>query len=299
VVQRRLRVRSMESFACLVEVRRGDPAKPPLFLVCWEGGRLVGYHDLVERLPRDQPVYGLRAPAFDGRTSRFGTLEELAAIFVGELRRFRPEPPYLLAGFCFGGTLAHEVALQLEAQDVSVAYLGLIESSPYGHGRPKRARPPQRERKAAWLRTFVGEEPSRKARMVWDYLFGRWSWWRRPLRKAAYATAVRTGWRWPGRIFNLNLITIRAALRSYVVTPSNARVTLFEGHDPAGPPLEPTVWARLAGGGVDLRVIPASGFRRHAAIMREPYIDDLARAFVEALGTSACPRRERDVSGVV
>lgn len=141
------------------------------------------------------------------------------------------------------------------------------------------------------VRTFWSEEASRKARMVWDYLFGRWSWWRRPLRQAAYDLVVRTGWTWPGRLFNLNLIEIRAALRNYVVSPSAAYITLFEGHDPAAALPEPTVWAALTAG-VALHLIRAPGFRRHAAIMRKPYVAELAREFDETLAEVAPPTQE-------
>ena len=283
-MRRRLRVRRLESYDCLVEVRPGAPGRPPLFLLCWTGGKLIAYHDLVERLPADQPVYGLRAPTFDGRTHRFASLEELAALFSEEIQRFWPEPPYFLAGYCFGGTLAHEVASQMAAADLPTAFLGMIESSPYGHGEPRRPRPSQLTREIAWFRAFVKEPFGRKARLLSVRLFGRWSWWRKRLRRGAYSLVLRTGWVWPGRLWNLNLLEIRSALLKYRVPRTDMRITLFEAHDPNDGPLEPTVWTRLVDQ-VELHVISAPGIG-HVSIMWRPYVEQLSEQFNERLSAA-------------
>jgi thioesterase domain-containing protein len=268
--------RKLDSYACLVALRP-EGSKPPLFLVCWEGGRLVGYRQLLKHLPGDVPVYGLRAPAFDGRTLLYSTLEELARVFLEEVRRFRPDPPYLFGGYCFGGTLAHEMARQLEAHGETVAFLGLIESSPYGHGEPRTPRPKWRNRQRAFAGKLAGHPVTAKARLIFARLFGRWSWWRRTLRRFAYRTVSRTGWGWLAHVWHLELIAIRRALPRYVAPTSNAHVTLFEAREPDDD-LGPTPWEQLAAGGVDTHPITAPGID-HVSIMHQPHVSQLALSF--------------------
>jgi len=287
---RRCAGRRLPSYDCLVELRGGGDTKPPVFLVCWAGGRLISYRDLVPRLPADQPLYGLRAPRFDGRTHLFSTLEELARLFVAEVRRFQPAGPYLFVGYCFGGTLAHEMVAQLEVQGERTLLLAAIESSPYGHGGPRARRTPM-ERRRAIVWKFFHSGVIAKLRLVGSHVFGRWGRPRRTIRSLAFALACRTGWRWPDRFCHLNLIAIRRALAGYVAPASNACMTLFEAHDPAHG-LEPSVWPKLAGGGVEINAITAPGIG-HVSIMHAPYVDELAarltRSIDETLSARAAP----------
>jgi thioesterase domain-containing protein len=55
-------------------------------------------------------------------------LEQIATNYVEELRRFQPEGPYFLGGFCFGGVLALEVAQQLSQAGQEVALVVMIQS---------------------------------------------------------------------------------------------------------------------------------------------------------------------------
>jgi thioesterase domain-containing protein len=284
----------LPAYECLVALRPGG-SRPPLFLVCWEGGRLVGYRDLVKRLPGDLPIYGLRAPRLDRRSALYPEprLEELARFFLAEVRRFQPKPPYLLGGYCFGGTLAHEMARQLEAEGQTTAFLGLIESSPYGHGEgPPKQRRKRIERERA---KFEKLEYRRRADVVTfaaNRLFGRFSWWRRKLRRLAYRVALRTGWTLPGRLWSLEQVAIQMGMARYVAPLSNAQITLFEARDPQLEP-EPTAWSRLTHGGVSVHYLTTEPGIGHLALMKEPYAGRLAEMIGEhvdaALSTStAC-----------
>jgi non-ribosomal peptide synthetase component F/thioesterase domain-containing protein/acyl carrier protein len=79
-------------------------------------------------------VYGIESrldekfPAWQ-KTGQPGiTLEELAAEGIRDMRAVQPEGPYNLAGFCFGGTLAFEVANQLTQQGEKVHVLALVSA---------------------------------------------------------------------------------------------------------------------------------------------------------------------------
>ncbi|MGW5229305.1 amino acid adenylation domain-containing protein [Nocardia niigatensis] len=98
----------------LVPLRTGG-SDAPLFLVHPIGGSVLCYLDLARLLPGDRPVYGLRAAGSDPGTEPVATVEGLAAAYLAAIRRIRPEGPYLLAGWSFGGHVAFEMARQLPA----------------------------------------------------------------------------------------------------------------------------------------------------------------------------------------
>jgi thioesterase domain-containing protein len=104
-------------------------SNPPLFFVHAHGGNVVGYYDLARLLGPDQPFFGLQAQGLDGQSPGFQRLEDMAAHYVREIRTVQPQGPYYLGGWCFGGTLAKEMAHQLLKQGQEVAFLALVESS--------------------------------------------------------------------------------------------------------------------------------------------------------------------------
>jgi len=109
--------------APVVALRPGG-SLPPLFCVHATDRDVLGYVGLVRHLGADQPVYGVRDLGED--LSR--PLTQLAAEHVEEIRSIQPEGPYYLAGWSFGGLVAFEMALQLERQGETVAFLGLLDS---------------------------------------------------------------------------------------------------------------------------------------------------------------------------
>ncbi|MCW1924051.1 amino acid adenylation domain-containing protein [Luteolibacter arcticus] len=63
-------------------------------------------------------------------THGFETLAAMAAAHVGKIRAVQPRGPYRIAGFCFGGNLAAEIAAQLADAGEEIELLCLLESSP-------------------------------------------------------------------------------------------------------------------------------------------------------------------------
>jgi amino acid adenylation domain-containing protein len=114
-------------WSLLVPIRAAG-SKPPLFLMHAHGGNVLDYHPLVNHLESDQPVYAFQARGLDGKLIKDPTLEEMAAAYVAELRSFQPEGPYFLGGFCLGGLLALEAAIQLSAAGQKVAFVMMIQS---------------------------------------------------------------------------------------------------------------------------------------------------------------------------
>jgi acyl carrier protein len=119
--------KDMDSMSSLVPVQSGD-SKPPIFFIHAAGGNLLIYRDLVRHLGSDQTVYGLQAQGLDGELPFHTSIEEMATHYVREIQSFQPDGPYLLAGYCLGGTVALEMAQQLHAQNKHVSLLALLET---------------------------------------------------------------------------------------------------------------------------------------------------------------------------
>ena len=103
-------------------------SRPPFFCMHGAGGTVLMYRDLSRHLGSDQPFYGLQSQGLDGSRAPLTKVEEMAALYVREIRRVQSQGPYFLGGYCMGGTVAFEVAQQLQAEGESVAVLALFDT---------------------------------------------------------------------------------------------------------------------------------------------------------------------------
>ena len=104
-------------------------SRPPFFCMHGAGGNVLIYRELSKLLGDDQPFYGLQAQGLDGSAPPLTKIEDMAALYVKEIRRVQPNGPYFLGGYCLGGTIAYEVAQQLRAQGQEVALLALLDTT--------------------------------------------------------------------------------------------------------------------------------------------------------------------------
>ena len=147
-----------------------EQAPPPIVAVHPDGSRppLVFFHTwfheadhlqaLGQELGDDQPLYAVDHPPPDGPLP-----EDLAAWVRYHRRGLDRIPvcsPYQLAGFSFGGVIALEIAMQLQAEGATVAWLGLVDTL-----RPKRNPKGLRPYLRYHLRELV-DEPTRAARQA-------------------------------------------------------------------------------------------------------------------------------------
>ncbi len=106
-------------------------SRSALFFVPGGGGgeeEFLVYAKLARELGLDYPFYGLRARGADGIQKPHTCVEEMAADYLKEIRAFQPEGPYCVAGECGGGSVAYEMAQQLQAQGQEVGLLVLMDS---------------------------------------------------------------------------------------------------------------------------------------------------------------------------
>ena len=131
---------------------RAEGEGAPLFFVHGGGGGVMYVRDLMQDLRRGNPLYGLHAPPLDGMERLPRSVEKFAAAYLSEIRKVQPVGPYHLIGFSAGGTIAYEMARQLQDAGEAVALLGLIETN------AGRYRSGVQRARAAALRRIAGRD---------------------------------------------------------------------------------------------------------------------------------------------
>ncbi|MEV4612465.1 beta-ketoacyl synthase N-terminal-like domain-containing protein [Kitasatospora sp. NPDC049258] len=110
--------------AGVVPVRAGDGRT--LFLLPPAGGTNFCYFQLASHAGRARTP--LAALGFPGE--RPATLRALASAYLAAIRAAQPHGPYRLGGYSFGGNVAFELALQLQAEGEEVELLVMFDSHP-------------------------------------------------------------------------------------------------------------------------------------------------------------------------
>jgi thioesterase domain-containing protein len=118
-----------DSLSRLLPIRT-EGNQPPFFCVHPGAGLSWCYRPLARFVQDGIPLYGLQAAGLDGRSEPAGTVQEMAADYIDQIRAVQPTGPYHLLGFSFGGMPVHEIAVQLQAAGETVAALVIMDSYP-------------------------------------------------------------------------------------------------------------------------------------------------------------------------
>jgi len=125
-----LRIRQASSTAApgiIAKIR--DRSTPPLVCVPAAATSVLSLPALYSRFDADQSFFAVEWHGLISGTRPQGSVEEMAQTYIDALRKFQPAGPYYLAGRCFGGTVAFEMARQLVGSGDNVAMLALLESA--------------------------------------------------------------------------------------------------------------------------------------------------------------------------
>ncbi|QIB48238.1 amino acid adenylation domain-containing protein [Streptomyces aureoverticillatus] len=127
------------AFSPLVPIRETgeSSARPPLFVVHPMGGNVLCYLPFARHLPDDQPLYALQAVGIEAGTTPVTSVQEMARGYISALRTVRPQGPYHLAGWSFGGFVAYEMARQLQEAGEEVSQILLLDTTALRRG-PRR-----------------------------------------------------------------------------------------------------------------------------------------------------------------
>jgi pimeloyl-ACP methyl ester carboxylesterase len=110
----------------------------PFFFIHPAVGSSWCYMTLARHVSDGHLVYGLQARGQGNASDRADSIGEMAADYIEQVRALQEAGPYHLAGWSFGGLVAHEMGVQLQAAGEQVTDLILIDSYPLGQRTPGR-----------------------------------------------------------------------------------------------------------------------------------------------------------------
>jgi thioesterase domain-containing protein len=222
-------------------------SKPAFFCVHGVGGNVLNLRQLARHMSPDYPLYGLQAQGLDGKRPCLGSLEEMAAHYLKEIRTVQPRGPYFLGGYSLGGLIAYEMAQQLFARGEEVALVALLDTY------PGKVKPTSHSFLHLWRsprRLFV------------DLPYAAVDSLRRRFKRGRIAQALKD-------VFRHNF----AAGDRYVLRPYGQTVALFRAAEKSwrntGDPY--ALWTSLAAK-LEIHEIPGD----HRGILYEPQVEHLA-----------------------
>lgn len=244
---------------------------------------MLVYDDLARHLGEDQPVFGLQSQGLDGQQPLHTSIEEMATAYRKEIQQLQPHGPYMLGGYCMGGTIALAIAGQLYEQDEEVALVALLDCHNWAKLPPisRMGRYYHQLQKLDFHWRNLRRLPTREQRR---FLSGKFSELGR--RKGVWYDAVM-----PNRRRKKSEIQIGGSLSSlwknndevaarYVPSSYPGQITQFcpmrnyfvLRNGEAG-------WENVAQGGVDVRKLQVYP----AGMLMEPYVRELAIEMTEAI----------------
>ncbi|MEO6035428.1 MAG: alpha/beta fold hydrolase, partial [Verrucomicrobiota bacterium] len=283
-----------ETDPCLVAIQPKG-SRPPIFwlhtLGGGGGGGVVRYQKLTRLLGPDQPSYGLVAPP-----EPFSKIDRMAEHYIKSMRAIQPTGPYHLAGYCFGGVIAFEMAQQLRARGEAVALLALLDSAP-ANLPPGAVTSAQTLQKVAGFSRRLGrllrQNPAqiasafqrrlkkfeRKVSALSGAKNSESAATRRPLEEvidmseypAEYKKYAEVHW---------------SALVDYWPRIYPGKITLFQTNNSSATTSPEFIWKPLAGGGLEVRRIAGP----HETMLEDPHVQALAEEIEKCLHPS--PRTE-------
>lgn len=191
---------------------------------------------------RDQHGIAFIHQGADRRRLRMTSVEAIAARYLRELRSVRPEGPYLLCGYSFGGIIAYEMAVRLRRQGHEVPLLILLDSY------------------APTLHIQAMDTDRRLHTRLKDVAF-----------RSLSAPFLRADLRMPARLHHHHIIdTYDKAVRAYHPSPYGGDVLVLKAAEAWGP--DDLGWSATTGGHCHVEVVPGD----HYNVIKEPNIGMVA-----------------------
>jgi thioesterase domain-containing protein/acyl carrier protein len=259
-----------------------DGTKPPFFCVHPIGGNVLCYLDLARHLGEDQPFYGLQASGIDGQGEPKSRVEDMASYYIEAIREIRPQGPYWLGGWSFGGVVAFEMAQQLHSFGEQVALLALIDSS--APQRNSHLMEVNTAATLAWfakdLGSYFGKELAVSASALQSLAPDEQLSYVLERARAAKVVLPDAGVAEIGRLLEVVLAN-RQAERSYTPVVYPNQIMVFRAEELIEPGnSDPTMgWNHLTDGGVKVYTISGD----HYTLVKEPHVRVLAERLRNSL----------------
>jgi amino acid adenylation domain-containing protein len=254
---------------------------PPFFCVHPAAGNVLRFAALASHLEADRPFYALQSQGLYGEARPLRSIEEMAAIYLREMRTVQPRGPYFVGGYSMGGTVAFEIERRLREGGEEVGLLALIDSRA-----PDAFEPAEDEDGPQLIAAFAADiglplesfnlsperlaqlEPAERLAYVLDEA------------KAANLVPPDFGLAQAERLYEVFKSNVRA-VREYVPRVSPGRATLFKSSEQlARSNVDSTMgWDKFFEGGVSVHTAPGN----HYTVMSEPGVQILAAQLTASL----------------
>jgi thioesterase domain-containing protein len=256
-------------------------ARPPL--ICLFPGP-PGARDLADALPDDQPVYEIFWPNMDNETS-FPSVEQLAQLFIQDLRKIQPHGPYQFCGYSTFGLVAYEMGRLLQSQGEEVSFLALFDI-----WHPKFL---QMQSRGALLKYRVFRIADRLGKYARFLRQGRIDDAAGQVLEFVVRKAKSIGWRASRFIFRIadrpvprsvQIIESIAANQTYAPPPYPRRFILVRPHNFLEWAVsdQTTGWHVCATAGVDVHFVQGD----HGTIKDKPFVHDVVEKLMPYLATA-------------
>ena len=246
--------------------------KPYLYFIHSTPGDVLGYMHLISLLGHNQPCFGFQSLGLKEKDKAHTRVEEMAAYYVQQMVSFQPEGPYYLVGWCYGGIVAAEMAIQLRKMQRRVAMLILIETP--------------------FPRSDFGQMRYYAGRLLGLFKMGPRQWLLYARNNLKYRLKVKKGE--IDSLFSLHLSHGPLANRDHVYRLNTQAEKQYRMHTPPGCPIRlfngtdleegfipdpQNAWARTS---KDVKSFLVPG--NHLTILKEPNVGILAKEMNRCLG---------------
>lgn len=251
---------------------------PPLFFAGPLGGTVLCYVKLSRLLGKDIPFYGLQSPNIF-REQPLQTMADLADALIEEIKTVRPQGPWQIGGWSFGGVLAYEIARRLSALNQSSVHLFILDSSAPLTG-PDKTPHDEVEALAQLIREQAGPAGEQDALSLEalravapgdliDYVIDR-------LGDRDGTFSNKDQWQILWRVFNLNA----AAFADFRPETFPGRIDYFKAREGTLSRRDAAhIWRGLGEADFVLHSVPGS----HHSMIQPPHVEELAEALREVI----------------
>jgi amino acid adenylation domain-containing protein len=268
-----------------------EGTRPPFFCVHAVGGNVLEYYDIARHLGTDQPFYGFQSRGLDGSQTPHTRIEDMAAHYVKEMREFQPVGPYLIGGRSLGGTIAYEMARQLNAQGQEIGLLALLDSYPVGHAKLSAQGYSSKSDARRYLRKAGAHLANMRSLPLGEkfgYLIDKSQYLPLRIKSRIWRTIYRSyqslGQEVPRALRVVEEFNWLAA-REYTPHFYDGRITLFWASTDLRAKFDLLEgWQALARGGMEVHEVPGT----HIDMIKEPQVAELAKKL------DACLMRAQD-----
>jgi thioesterase domain-containing protein/acyl carrier protein len=112
----------------LVLIKKGDSTLEPFFFCHTPSGDAISYYELAQELKINRDVYVITFNLNDSKWSQPILWDKVIETYVDEIMMLQPKGLIYLAGLSFGGSLALELAYQLQLRNRNIGLCGLMDT---------------------------------------------------------------------------------------------------------------------------------------------------------------------------